>query len=450
MSGNILNLPQYRVEHVDEGEHDYHVYAETLHPRVVCECGSHDVSRWGTHEQVVRDLPMHGKRVGIYLRTRRFRCNACEKTGFERLPAVSEKRAMTERLVRWIGAQSLKRTFSSVAEEVGVTEGTVRNIFRDHVTDLETQVRFEVPRWLGIDEIHIIRRPRCVVSNIEAKAIVNILPDRNKRTVMAYLHAMKGRGRVKYVAMDMWTPYRDAAAAVLPDAKVVIDKFHVVRMANVAMEQVRKTLRARLSPKERRGLMHDRFLLLKREYELTAQQRFLVSSWATLHPELGEAHRLKEQFFAIYDAEDRHDAVDRYGKWATSIPPSLKAAFSPITTAWRTWHDPILNYFDHPITNAYTESLNNLIRVMNRLGRGYSFEALRAKILFTEGLHKHSNRRPKWERRSSRRESGKTYMSAIISYDAAEFSRRAFEAEDAINLGVDIAALTRRIEAGRF
>ncbi len=44
----------------------------------------------------------------------------------------------------------------------------------------------------------------------------------------------------------------------------------------------------------------------------------------------------------------------------------------------------ILNYFQHPVTNAYTESLNNLIRVMNRLGRGYSFEALRAKILFTE------------------------------------------------------------------
>ena len=46
--------------------------------------------------------------------------------------------------------------------------------------------------------------------------------------------------------------------------------------------------------------------------------------------------------------------------------------------------------FEHPVTNAYTESLNSLIRVMNRPGRGYSFEALRAKILFTEGAHKHS------------------------------------------------------------
>jgi transposase len=452
MTSNILNLAQYRIERVEEAEHDYHVYAETLKPRMVCECGSHDVSRWGAHEQVIKDLPMHGKRVAIYVKTRRFRCTACEKTGFERLPAVSEKRAMTERLVRWIGAQSLKRTFSAVAEDVGVTEGTVRNIFRDHVTDLEAQVRFEVPRWLGIDEIHIIRKPRCVVSNIEARAIVNILPDRNKRTVTGYLHAMRGRERVKYVAMDMWTPYRDAVAAVLPDAKVVIDKFHVLRMANVAMEHVRKGLRAGLAPKERRGLMHDRFLLLKREHELTAQERFLVDSWSKTHPELGEAYRLKEAFFGIYDAEDKHDAVDRYGRWAASIPQPLKAAFSPITTAWRSWHDPILNYFDHPITNAYTESLNSLIRVMNRLGRGYSFEALRAKILFTEGLHKHVNRRPKWERRALRRAAGDSLMSAMMTYDALrDVNRRSTPDEDDDRiLGVDISTLTERIESGRF
>jgi transposase len=59
----------------------------------------------------------------------------------------------------------------------------------------------------------------------------------------------------------------------------------------------------------------------------------------------------------------------------------------------------ILAYFDHPVTNAYTESLNNLIRVMNRLGRGYSFEALRAKILPAEGAFKRTNSRPTFARR---------------------------------------------------
>lgn len=67
--------------------------------------------------------------------------------------------------------------------------------------------------------------------------------------------------------------------------------------------------------------------------------------------------------------------------------------------AWTNWQPWIIKYFEHPVTNAYTESLNSLIRVMNRLGRGYSFEALRAKILFTEGAHKHKLSRPKFERK---------------------------------------------------
>lgn len=81
------------------------------------------------------------------------------------------------------------------------------------------------------------------------------------------------------------------------------------------------------------------------------------------------------------------------------------AVFANLVRAWDNWAPWILGYFDHPITNAYTESLNNLIRIMNRLGRGYSFEALRAKILFSEGAHKIVNQRPKFERRAIERES---------------------------------------------
>jgi len=234
MSVNILNLPQYRVERVEETHRDYHVFAETAHPRMVCDCGSRSIAGWGAHEQVLRDLPMHGKRVAIYVRARRFRCDDCGKTGFERLPATSGKRQMTSRLENWVGQQSIKRTFTSIADETGLDEKTVRNIFRDYVTDLEAELQFEAPKWLGIDEIHIIR-PRCVVANNESKTIGNLEPDRKKRTVTSYVHALADREKVKFVAMDMWTPYRDAAAVVLPQATVIVDKFHVLRMANAAI-----------------------------------------------------------------------------------------------------------------------------------------------------------------------------------------------------------------------
>lgn len=446
VSVNILNIPQYRVLSVDEKAHDYHVYAESANTRVLCpHCRSDRLTGWGTREVLFKDLPMHGKRVGIYIRARRLRCDDCERTFQEHLPALSEARKMTQRLLQWIGAQSLRRSFTSIAEEVGIDEGTVRNVFRDYVNELEATFEVETPRWLGIDEIHIVR-PRCVVANVESRTIVNILPDRNKRTVVAYLNSLPGHEGVRYVAMDMWNPYREAARAVIPQAKVIVDKFHVLRMANVAMEQVRKKLRGSLPPKQRRGLMHDRFILLKRAAELMPQEKLILQSWSSLHPMLGEAYRLKEAFFAIYDAHNKVAAADRYQAWAAGIPPAIKAEFTPILTAWKNWDEEILAYFAHPITNAYTESLNALIRVMNRIGRGYSFEALRAKILFTEGPHKHASRRPKFERQVP----GGILPSIKTTDSIHRYGVPTWEEETESSLGIDIPTLTTMIEDGRF
>ncbi len=105
--------------------------------------------------------------------------------------------------------------------------------------------------------------------------------------------------------------------------------------------------------------------------------------------------------------------------------------------AWQNWHPYILSYFEDPITNAYTESLNDLIRVMNRLGRGYSFEALRAKILFTEGLHKTALARPKFVRSASKDDA---------LYDFMLGTERS--GNERLNYGVDLDALVRRLESG--
>ena len=384
---------------------------------------------------------MHGRRVGIYVDTQRWRCQACAKTFTEPLPTVNAKREMTDRLVAWIGRQSLRRTFASIAEDVGLDEKTVRNIFRDYVSELEKTVRFETPTWMGIDEIHLIR-PRCVISNIRSNTIVNLLPNRDKKTVINYLGNLDGRHDVQTVAMDMWTPYRDAVQAVMPDARIVIDKFHVVRMANDAVERVRKSLRESLTPKQRRGLMHDRFVLLKRERDLNDKERLLLSGWTANYPELGEAYRLKEAFYGVYEGMGtREQAFARYAAWQRSVTPDVRDAFANLIRAFTNWQPQILAYFDHPVTNAYTESLNSLIRVMNRLGRGYSFEALRAKILFTEGVH--NKAKPRFRRREVMADDmvGRMAMFTTFQHDVPEAEK---------NYGVDISTLTRLIEEGKL
>lgn len=414
---NILNLPDFRVKRVEKTDHDYHVYAEVSNPPSVCTaCGSDRLIGHGRNVQVIRDLPTHGKRLAIYVDTRRWRCQSCGKTFMEALPAVNAKREMTDRLVRWIGQQSLQRTFASIANDTGLDEKTIRNIFRDYINELEAEFRFEAPKWLGIDEIHLIK-PRCVISNIRNNTIIDMLPNRDKKTVENYLYNLQGKSEVQYVAMDMWTPYRDAIETVLPDARIVIDKFHVVRMADDAVEKVRKSLRERLTPQQRRGLMHDRSVLLKRERDLNDKEVELLDGWTKDHPELGVAYRLKEGLYAVYEGSGSPQAaLAAYEAWNKGVVSEVRDAFHDLIQAFTNWQPFILNYFEHPVTNAYTESLNSLIRVMNRLGRGYSFEALRAKILFTEGAHKRKLIRPKFEQW---REPEFAVAEAIMNYSVA-------------------------------
>lgn len=473
MPANILNLPAYTVVSLEENDHDYHISSETKQPPVQCQhCQSDNLVGFGRREQMVRDLPMHGRRVGLYINTRRFKCRACAKTFYEALPDVDDKRLMTTRLTDWMGRQAIKRTFASIAEEVGCTEYTVRAVFSDYVNKLEKSIRFETPKWMGIDEIHLIK-PRGVISNIQNNTIVELLPNRNKDTIIHYLYHLEGRDKIQYVAMDMWAPYRDACKMVIPDARIVIDKFHVVKMANEAVEKVRKGLRERLTLKEKRGLMHDRYVLLKRESQLTDKDSLLLSGWVKNYDALGLAYRLKEDFFKIYDAQSPDEAQGAYLAWKARITPEVEFAFHDLVRAWDNWTPWILEYFDHPVTNAYTESLNNLIRVMNRLGRGYSFEALRAKILFSEGAHKHKNSRPKFEKMDTERQK-RANLKSILAANEPEgigmgvpeygvMSRALFtpslakaqpksprEAPEEKNYGADISTLIQLIEAGEL
>ncbi|HHA1618107.1 TPA: ISL3 family transposase, partial [Enterobacter cloacae] len=393
---NILNWHDYKVLQVVELEHDYQVHAEVTEPTTRCpNCNHSETVGFGRRDEVIMDTPVHGKRTGIMLNRRRYRCQSCRKTFLEPVPHKDNKRQMTRRLIQYIERESLRRTFSGVAEDVGVDEKTVRNIFNDYCERLEKTLKFEMPQWLGIDEIHIIK-PRCVITNIEQQTIVDMLDNRNKTTVTRYLSKRTDRDQVCYVAMDMWRPYRQAVETVLPDATVIIDKFHVIRMANESLERARKAIRIALTPQQRRGLMRDRFVLLKRRHELSDAEYMRFSGWTLNYPEIGQAYELKESFFEIWDCQTRHRAQEAYYAWLRQITPEMKAHFDPLIKAMGNWHDDIFAYFDHPITNAYTESLNNLIRVVNRVGRGYSFEALRAKILFTEGFQK--IKKPRYQR----------------------------------------------------
>jgi len=147
---NLINLPNWVVVGIQQSQHDYRIEASyTVEPVACAHCGRdrlfNKLYRHGTRPQLLMDVPAHGKRVGIVLHRIRYRCQDCGKTFLQPIPDMDAGGSMTSRLVRHIEAASLLRTFASIAEEVGVDEKTVRNIFNANVTRLDDTITFVTP-----------------------------------------------------------------------------------------------------------------------------------------------------------------------------------------------------------------------------------------------------------------------------------------------------------------
>lgn len=270
---------------------------------------------------------------------------------------------------------------TDVARDVGVDEHTVRRIFEDYYQAEDAKYTPKAPKVLGIDELFLGKEYRAIFTNITEQTVIELLPSRTLKTVTHFLGNLEGRKDIQIVCTDMWGSYRTAVKSVLPNATMVVDKFHITRMANEAMDTVRKGLKASLNANQRRTLKGDRKSLLMRKHDLKAWQSLVMETWLNAFPELNVAYGLKEGFYGIWDAKSESEAKELYREWARGIPAEQKEVWEPLTRAMTNWEREVFAYFKpgHQFTNAFTESSNRNIKTQQRDARGMKFESYRAR-----------------------------------------------------------------------
>ena len=307
------------------------------------------------------------------------------------LSFLDDKRRATKRLVDVIRQQCLSTTFRALAVQTGVAVNTVKNIAHDLIDELERTVRYETPVIMGIDEVNLAGGYRCVITNLATNNVFDMLEHRTQDHLKPFFKDLPDRDKVEWVCSDMWRPFKRSFAQYLPNAKLVIDKFHVVKMASEALEEERKKYQVQLSKEDRIHVKKSiRWLTLKRPGNLSPTEHKALAVVREQIPQLAVAYDFKESFFGIYDEPDKQKAQNAFEAWKNSLPSEGLEAFKKLVKTVHNHYDDIFAYWDapFPITNAYTEGLNGLIKMSNRLGRGYSYDIIRAKTLYSKEARK--------------------------------------------------------------
>ena len=337
------------------------------------------------------DTPLQMQPVRLEISRPRYRCQSCGMTITPELTFLDERRRSTKRLVDAVRERCLAMTFHALADQTGLAVNTIKNIAHDLIEDLDRTVVYETPRIMGIDELKLAGDYRCVITNLATNNVFEMLEFRTQEHLKPFFKDMPDREAVEWVCTDMWRPFKQSFREYLPNAKLIIDKFHVVKMASEALEEERKKYQATLSKDERIQVKKSiRWLTLKRPSSLTKDEIAALEIVRNTIPDFAHAYDIKEAFYRIYEASNKDDAMQLFHAWERDLPMNELEKFHSLGKTVNNHFEDIFAYWDSPIqiTNAYTECLNGLIKVENRMGRGYSYEIIRAKTLYAKHARK--------------------------------------------------------------
>lgn len=347
--------------------------------------------RHGSKRVTYRDTQHGGKPAVIHADVRRYRCRDCGETFMQPLPDMDPKRMMTKRCVDFIEREGISRTFVDVARIIAADddyESTVRSICTPYLMWRMAEYQPEAPVALGIDELDLDGEMRAIFTDLGDRKPIDLIPTHRKAAVAHWLSRLPRHKAISAVAIDMSVAYRDVVKAVMPQAIIVIDKFHVLKEANKALDLVRNRSR-KASKAPRRNPWRGQRLLRMRAHRLSPAAQMEVQGIKANNSLVDDAHTCKEAFFRIWDMPNRHEAEMEFWMWEMAIPESVRPEFGKIAAMVKRWREEIFAYFDYPhLTNAYTENRNGIVKLANRMGRGYSFDVIRAKAILAKPLGK--------------------------------------------------------------
>jgi len=353
--------------------------------QLVCpNCGSANVWQKGTKERRFRSLPLGRKSTTIVLEVPRVFCHDCKKIRQVKITFAEEHKRHTRFFERYVLDLLLSMTCQDVAEHLGLSWDTVRDIEKRRLTRDFSKPPLKEVRLIAIDEIAVRKGHKylTVVMDLESGRVIFVGDGKGAEALIPFWKRLKrSRASIFAVCSDMSPAYTAAIRNYLPEAIHVFDRFHVMKLFNEKLTNLRRRLFGETKDKEsKEALKGIRFDLLKREPDEKGAVR--LEKALNLHADLAVAYALKEQLYELWELEDGELGFQCLIDWIADAEwseiPEMKAFANTLRNYW----PEIMNFYDCEITTGPLEGLNNKIKTLKRQSYGFrDQEYFKLKIL---------------------------------------------------------------------
>jgi transposase len=351
-------------------------------------CGSPKVQSRGHVERRFRTVPIGRRATFVVLPVPRVECLACGLVRQVKVPFADPRRSYTSAFERYALELSRRMTIRDVAKHLGVGWDLIKDIQKRDLSRRYAKPKLKHLRRIAIDEIAIAKGHRylTVVLDLDSGAVVFVGDGKGADALKPFWKRLRpSRAQIEAVAMDMSAAYRGAVSTNLPKAKIVFDRFHVMKLFNEKLSDLRRALhREATDVLQKKVLKGTRWLLLKASEDLDEEkdEETKLEEALALNKSLAVAYYLKEDLRQFWEQPGKKFGTLFLDGWIKRAEASGIKMLQQMAKTLAAHRSGLLAYYDVMITSGPMEGTNNKIKTMKRQAYGFrDKEFFKLKIL---------------------------------------------------------------------
>lgn len=352
------------------------------------KCGGTNIESRGSKPRELRHLPIGNDPVVVRLDVARVRCKDCEMIRQVKIDFADPRKSYTRAFARYVVELLKYMTVKAVAQHLQVSWDLIKDIEKTYLKQHFSKPKLKYVKRIAIDEICIGKGHQylTLVLDLDSGAVIYVAEGKNAAALDCFWQRLKhSRAQIEAIATDMSKAYISAARKCCPDATLVFDHFHIIKLYNEKLTQLRRQLYRQVQDDlQKQVLKGIRWLLLKAPENLDEER----NEWERLRAalELNEplaiAYYLKDDLEQVWWCDDKASAAKFLDDWILRAESSGIKVLKSFARTLAAYRSGILAYYDHRISTGPLEGTNNKIKTMKRQAYGFrDKEYLMLKIM---------------------------------------------------------------------